>query len=142
MMVIDLNDKFLPCITNTESLLKNCNWLIKVAKSVDIPVFAPFIQSISTSEELLDQGLTQAVVIGIESDANLIQTILNLQAIGLSVFVVEDCLGTISPDNKRLTLQRLKQANITVIGREMLVFEWLRKSNTHVFRYISRTFIT
>lgn len=171
LLVVDLQEKLMPSIHDGENLVNNCRWLIQVASSLDIPILAseqypkglgPTIEPIKTllkddafmekqyfsclsddgcRNTLLDKHYPQVVIIGTEAHVCVMQTALEMQAAGIQVFLVEDCIASRDPNNKHLAIERMRQAGIILVSREMVAFEWLRKANTHVFRHINRTYI-
>lgn len=171
LLVVDLQGKLMPYIYDNDKILENCIWLTKVANTLDVPVIAseqypkglgPTVEPIrrhirdeqmmekeyfsclsddGCRSTLLDKHYPQIVIIGTESHVCVMQTALELKASGLEVFLVEDCVGSRDPHNKHLAIERMRQAGIIIVSREMVAFEWLRRANTHVFRYVSKTFI-
>jgi nicotinamidase-related amidase len=171
LLVVDLQAKLMPFIHDHQKLLENCINIIQVAKALDVPVIASeqYPKGLgSTVEEirhhlsddlimekeyfscvsdegcrstLQDKSYSQVVVIGTESHVCVMQTALELKASGLEVFLVEDCVGSRDPHNKHLAIERMRQAGIIIVSREMVAFEWLRRANTDVFRHVSKTYI-
>lgn len=171
LLVIDLQTKLMPFIHDHQTLMENCLNIIHVAKSIGVPVIAseqypkglgPTVDSIRTlipdnnmmekeffscvSDEgcrptLQDKHFSQIVIIGTEAHVCVMQTALELKASGLDVFLVEDCVGSRDPHNKQLAIERMRQAGIIIVSREMVAFEWLRRANTPLFRQVSKNFI-
>ena len=69
------------------------------------------------------------------------QTVLELLAGGRRVFVVGEAVGSRRESDKELALDRMRQAGAVIVSREMVVFEWLRKADSELFREISRNFL-
>lgn len=171
LLVVDLQEKLMPAIHDGENLLNNCRWMVQVANTMDVPVLAseqypkglgPTVEPIRSllrdeafmekhyfsclsddgcRNTLLDKHYPQTVIIGTEAHVCVMQTALEMKESGQQVFVVEDCIGSRDPNNKHLAIERMRQAGITLVSREMVAFEWLRRAKTHVFRYVNRTFI-
>ncbi|TVQ68648.1 MAG: hydrolase [Oceanospirillales bacterium] len=171
LLVVDLQTKLMPFIHDHQTLLDNCLNIINVATSIGVPVIAseqypkglgPTVDSIRSlipddgmmekeyfscvSDDgcratLQDKNFSQVVVIGTESHVCVMQTALELKAAGLEVFLVENCVGSRDPHNKHLAIERMRQAGIIIVSREMVAFEWLRKANTPIFRQISKSYI-
>ena len=78
---------------------------------------------------------------GTEAHVCVLQSALGLAAAGGQVFVVADAVGSRDPADRMLALDRMRQAGVTVVSREMVAFEWLRAAGTDRFRAISREFL-
>lgn len=86
-------------------------------------------------------GRRQLVLCGIESHVCVLQTALDLRALGRDVFVVADAVGSRHPSDRQLALERMRQQRIEIVSREMVAFEWLRRADTAEFRQISKEFL-
>jgi nicotinamidase-related amidase len=76
----------------------------------------------------------QAVLCGIEAHVCVLQSALGLAADGWSVAVVEDAVSSRRPADRDAALRRLAAAGIVVATIEMVIFEWLGRAGTDVFR--------
>ena len=76
-----------------------------------------------------------------ESHVCVLQTVMELLASGRQVFVVEEAVGSRRDSDKALALARMRQAGASIVSREMVAFEWLRKADSDLFREISRNFL-
>jgi nicotinamidase-related amidase len=170
LVVIDVQQKLLPAIHDGEGVARACEWLVRVAQRLDVPVAAteqypqglgPTVDSLRgllpsqaiagklafscTEEGCLDRlpgaGRPQTVLCGIEAHVCVLQTALGLAAGGGQVFVVADAVGSRDPAERMLALERMRQAGVAVVSREMVAFEWLRCAGTDRFRAISREFL-
>ena len=70
-----------------------------------------------------------------------LQTVLEMQAAGKQVFVVEEAVGSRRESDKALALTRMRDAGATIVSREMVAFEWLRRADSELFREISKNFL-
>jgi nicotinamidase-related amidase len=86
---------------------------------------------------LKETGRRQAVIAGMEAHVCVLQTAVELHALGFEVFVVEDATSSRSPANHQNAMQRLRQAGVIVANTESVVFEWLRVSTHEHFKAIS-----
>ena len=66
---------------------------------------------------------------------------MELLASACQVFVVEEAVGSRRDLDKALALARMRQAGASIVSREMVAFEWLRKADSDLFREISRNFL-
>ena len=86
----------------------------------------------------IDQNRKQVVVVGMEAHVCVLQTVMELLGEGYQVFVVSDATSSRSAINARLALDRMAQAGAHVVSTEMVVFEWLRRAGTDVFKALSK----
>ena len=170
LLVVDLQEKMLPAIADCETLLANATWLIRAARRIGVPIAAveqypqglgPLVPKV---RELIGAGAiaaknhfscvaagclsrlpgcerAQIVVIGAEAHVCVLQSVLDLRALGKEVFVVADAVGSRKPADKELALARMRDHGIHIVSREMVAFEWLRQAGTDTFREISREFL-
>lgn len=92
-------------------------------------------------EALPDFSRRQIVLTGTETHVCVLQTALDLLALGKEVFVVAEAVGSRRLTDKELGLARLRQEGCRIVSREMVAFEWLGKAGTDLFRQISREFL-
>jgi nicotinamidase-related amidase len=83
----------------------------------------------------------QWIIVGTEAHVCVLQTALGLHQAGQQVFVVADAVASRQPANCDLALQRLRQAGVTVVSREMVAYEWLYQAGGDDFRAINRAFL-
>ena len=170
LLVIDLQEKMMPAIADGETVLGHCRWLIEAAQKVGVPVAATeqypkglghlvaevrellSPESIATKTRfsavaaqclanLPGSDRAQIVVIGVEAHVCVLHTALDLYQEGKEVFVVADCVGSRTPDNRDLALSRMRQEGVRVVSREMVVFEWLGEAGTPLFRSVNKEFL-
>lgn len=67
----------------------------------------------------------EIVIAGCEAHVCLLQTALGLLARGFRVWVVESACGSRRASDKRVAMERLRQAGATLVTAEMVLFEWL-----------------
>jgi nicotinamidase-related amidase len=70
-------------------------------------------------------GRRQVVMAGVEAHVCVLQSALDLTALGFRVFVVEDAVCSREPAHKRNALERLRQSGVIISNAESVVFEWL-----------------
>jgi len=86
-------------------------------------------------------GREQIVVIGAEAHVCVLQTVLDLRAVGKEIYLVADAVSSRSPRDVELALERMRAEGVRVVSREMVAFEWLHQAGTDRFREISREFL-
>lgn len=80
----------------------------------------------------------QIVVSGMEAHVCVLQTALGLAAAGFEPFVVVDAVGSRAErrTERRLALERMRDAGCPLLGTETLLFEWSRDADDACFREI------
>lgn len=171
VLVIDVQEKLIPKILNHEQIVANCKWLLEIAKKLHVPALGSeqypkglghtvaelrgFIPSDAWLEKLhfscasdpdclkrIEQlNRQQIVIVGIEAHVCVMQTAIELKNKGKQVYVVADAVSSRNELDKQLALQRMHDAGIQIISKEMAVFEWLHQSGTPEFKQISQEFL-
>lgn len=171
LLVVDMQKKLLPAIAETETILSNTIWLVRAATRCSVPILVseqypkglgPTVLELSTllennavmekthfsctaeplcSERIMKGRREQIIVTGIEAHVCVLQTVFGLLENEKEVYVVADSIGSRHTYDKELALARMRAAGIQVVSREMVVFEWLKRSNTPLFREVSREFL-
>ena len=168
LSVIDFQERLFPAIDGNEKLLKNVPRLIEGMKALDVPVIvteqyvkglgptvpeiAAAIEGIERIEkssfsccdeprfmmELASTGNDWVIVCGIESHVCVLQTVIDLQENGYHPVVVEDCISSRNPNDKRVALERMHREGIALTTYESILFEVLRYSGGETFKAISK----
>jgi nicotinamidase-related amidase len=170
LLAIDLQEKMLPAVADHDRVLRNCEWLIRAAQKIGIPVAAieqypkglgPVVPAI---RKLLPPGAiaaktrfssvgakclpdlpgsdrSQVVIIGVEAHVCVLQTAVDLYHEGKEVYIVADCVGSRHDADRDLALARMRQDGVRIVSREMVVFEWLGEADTPLFRAVSKEFL-
>jgi len=150
-----------------ESILKNCGVLLQAARLLEIPAIVteqypqglgptrgelmPFMEHVPRVEKTcfsccdeaafrtrLSGDRRQIILAGMETHICVLQTALQLLALGKQVFVAEDAVLSRNPAHKANALARLRQAGVIVSNTESVVFEWLKVAGGDAFKQISR----
>ena len=170
LLIVDLQDRLLPAIHDSERVLEHCLWLIHLAQRLQVPVVASeqypqglgptvlAIREVLPPEAFVEKthfscvaaGCLQSVpayareqwvVAGTEAHVCVLQTVIDLRAAGKRVFAVADAIGSRDPANRELAIERMRQHGVEIVSREMVAFEWLARAGTDLFREINREFI-
>jgi nicotinamidase-related amidase len=167
-VAVDIQERLLPHIHEGDIMLGNCLKLIEGLKILSIPVivtqqytrglgstvpavvqmFPSFshIEKISFSclgepafnKEIARLGKSNIILFGIESHVCVLQTCLDLLEEGKYAVVVEDCISSRKPDDKRVAVERMRQEGARITTMESLLFELARVAGNETFRNISR----
>lgn len=171
LLVVDIQDKLIPAIDQSSTLVENSKWLVEIANKLDVPVLVseqypkgightvqelqPLIKAENTMEKMhfscmADAGCNerinelrpdQIILVGTEAHVCVMQTAIQLKQQAREVYVVEDCVGSRNPTDKTAAIARMRQLGIHIVTREMVAFEWLQKAGTDQFRTISKNFL-
>ena len=161
IVVIDIQEKLIPHIWESERVVFNTVTLIQFAKVLGIPVLwteqerlGPTTKAIADdlldkrpivkttfgafgspefSSELKALGRSQLALVGIEAHICVLQTAL-LAPSTYDVFVVRDAVSSRSRLNVDAALKRLSETGIATSSTEMFIYEALRRSGTDEFR--------
>jgi len=170
LLVIDMQEKVLPAISDHEHLTANVTWLVRAAQRLGVPVAAtehcakslgPAAAAIRSLLPAAAIGAKshfsavaakclpalpgadrpQVVMAGIEAHVCLLQTALELMEEGKEVYVVAVCVGSRRDADRDLALARVRQEGVRIVSREMVVYEWLGEAGTPLFKEVSREFL-
>ncbi|MFD1007027.1 MULTISPECIES: hydrolase [Oceanisphaera] len=169
LMVIDVQEKLLPAMPDSEQLQARIQWLISACHAFDTPILfteqyprglghtLPALTQLVEQPEIVEkmhfsvvaanclpkhwQHYSQVIVCGMETHVCVLQTVLELVKAGKEVFVVADAVGSRTEQNRQLGLDRMRDAGAHIVSREMVVFELLQQAGTEQFKTISKQFL-
>jgi len=81
-------------------------------------------------------GRDQLVICGTEAHVCVLQSALGFAQLGFEVFVVGDAVASRDPASVRYARDRLLQAKCGWVNSEMVVFEWMERAGTDLFRSV------
>ena len=93
------------------------------------------------ASRFMGDGRRTLVVAGMESHVCVMQTALEAKVAGLDVLLVTDAVGSRRPGDRDTALQRMRDAGIVLVTREMIIFEWAQRGGTDTFRELHRRFL-
>ncbi|PWC32504.1 hydrolase [Azospirillum sp. TSO35-2] len=110
-----------------------------------LPAATPVIEKItfaSTGEPAFTAALEelsrpQVVLCGTEAHVCVLQTALGLRQLGYAVHLVADAVSSRTPANHAAAIDRLRAAGVTIVTTEMVLFEWMERAGTPVFKVVS-----
>ncbi len=167
LLIIDVQEKLAPVMSDPRRVLRNCGLLLRAAGRLAVPslVSEQYPRGIGPTvvdlrqwigaeavaekihfscadepallERLRSWNRPQLVLAGIEAHICVLQTALGLAGQGFQVFVAADACASRLPANEALAMDRLRQAGVTVVGTEMVLFEWLNRAGTPEFKELS-----
>lgn len=164
LLLVDFQARLMPAIDGGERALGTALRLAQAARLLDVPVLGtehnpgalgPNIDLLrqhcaSTLAKMhfdaCEDGLhaslqaiaqrPDVVVAGCESHVCMLQTALGLLRAGRRVWVVADACGSRRASDHALAMQRLRDAGATVVGAEMVMFEWVHDCRHPAFREV------
>jgi nicotinamidase-related amidase len=171
LVLVDVQEKLIPLILNKEAVIARCEWLLKLANRLNVPILAseqypkglgttieafhPYLVQASRIEKvafscmqepsyvtlLQKHNKNQLILLGIEAHVCVLQTALELNEAGYEVFVVVDAVSSRNERDLKYGLKRMKHAGVGLVTAEMVFFEWLRQSATPEFKALSKEFL-
>ena len=167
-LVIDLQEKIVPAMSNPETLLARSNFLIRGLRVFEIPivstrqypkglgdsvaeikvalgdakVFDKIVFSCLDAPEIRNyfaqDSRPNVLLAGIETHICVLQTALDLVELGKRVYLVRDCVSSRSPLDTEVALQRLWNSGVVPTTAEAALFEIARVSGTPQFKSLSK----
>lgn len=171
VLLIDVQERLAPLVLNNDKVIARCEWLLKLAKKLDVPIlaseqypkglgptlkqFLPYlnkedcVQKIHFScmqepqyiNKLRDYKKNQFVLSGIEAHVCVLQTAMEMKGAGFDVYVVVDAVSSRNEQDLKYGLKRMKQEGIQLVTSEMVFFEWIRHAGTPEFKALSKEFL-
>ncbi|SFJ05970.1 hydrolase [Planctomicrobium piriforme] len=167
LVIVDVQEKLLPVIPESEAVVANCIKLVKGSALLQVPCsiteqyprgLGPTTAAVAEltterSEKLrfsaaeamswareagTDDGRQQIVLAGIETHVCVLQTAFDLLAAGFDVFVVADAVHSRRPLDHEVALKRMADSGARIITTEMALFEWCEVAGNDQFKQISR----
>lgn len=167
LLVVDVQEKLLPKIRGAAALTRDIGFLIDACQILDVPVVAteqypkglgPTVAALASRiaeprpeklafsccaiVSLLDgfrrSGRHKILLVGIESHVCVLQTALDLLALGFHVFVAADAIGSRYEIDHEMAVARMRDAGATIVTCEMAAFELTGVAGTPQFKEISR----
>jgi nicotinamidase-related amidase len=165
-LLIDLQEKFLPTISEVDRVVRRSAILARTAGLLGLPVvvteqyprgLGPTVAELrealpphrpiektafsayavpAVREALATAGRRSILVAGIETHVCVLQTTLELLADGYRVWLVADALGSRSPDDRELALRQLVHAGATVTSTDSVLFQLMKDAKHPKFREV------
>ncbi len=166
-LVIDIQERLYPVMYRREALLRNNKILLTGMQVLQVPVIVSqqysrgLGETIGEIRDLFDEfqpvekrafsccdvpgitdkltalGVSQVFLCGIESHVCVLQTALDLKALGYVPVVVMDCVSSRHKNNLKIALERFRYEGIPVTSAESVLFELTRTSEAPEFKAIS-----
>ena len=171
-IIIDVQEKLYPVMYRKLELRKNLVLLVEGLKLMDIPiqvtqqytkglgetipVVAKSIGNFKHFEKLSfsccgdaefsryveKSGKKYFIIAGVETHVCVLQTVLDLLAIGFTPILVADCVTSRSKFDKEIAIKRMIHAGAIVTTVESLLFELCGVAGTPVFKSLSKLIVS
>lgn len=167
-MVVDYQERLMPVIHNNTEILQRVQILVNGLNLLEVPGIVteqyprglgrtvtdisqftshlPVLEKVSFScyddqgikKAIDDMGKKNVIIFGVEMHICVLQTIIDLREAGYNVIVVEDCVSSRKPNDKKWGLKRAIQEGAFVTTTEAILFELTRKAGSDTFKSISK----
>jgi len=167
-IIVDVQERLFPVIHHNEKLSKNLEILVQGLKAIQIPIIvteqykkglgetiepikallpeATYTDKIAFSccdeptfiAEIDKTNCKFVILAGVEAHICLLQTAIDLKEKGYQPVVIEDCVASRDPENKRIAITRLVQEGVLISSSESILFELCRYAGTETFKTISK----
>jgi len=167
-LLIDIQERLFPHMDQHEELLRKCTILVNGLKVLGVPMVLteqypkglgstieeisglmqenPLIEKIAFSccdepavmENAAIQNHRTIIICGIEAHVCVLQTVIDLHEAGYTAVVVEDCISSRNPEDKRVAVERMRTEGAVITSCESILFELARVAGTEEFKAISR----
>lgn len=154
-IVVDIQERLLPALHDADSMVERSRVVIQGLQALDVPLVAteqypkglgktvPAVQLllgdgaavfektrfsavIAEVEAVLnEQKIENVILLGAEAHVCMLQTVLDLRAKGLAVYVPFDCTTSRNPANKDNALQQMRDVGAVVSNSESVLFQLL-----------------
>jgi len=159
LVIVDVQTKLCSVIPETamQAVVKNCSILAQAANMLEIPVIATeqypqglgetiaaIVKTVFSAcaepkfKAQLQRDKSQIILAGMESHICVLQTALDLVAMGKQVFVVEDAIISRTQENKANAIARMRDAGCVITNTESVLFECLGSAQHEAFKIISK----
>jgi isochorismatase family protein len=166
-LVVDVQERLLPVLHGAGEMVGRCRVLLQGMRALGVPLLAteqypkglgktvPAVQLLldgapvfektrfsaclpQVGEILKQKRIANVVLAGAETHICMLQTVLDLRAAGLEVYVPFDCTASRHPDNKENGLQQMRDAGAVVSNTESLLFMLLGDAGHPAFKAVSK----
>ncbi|WP_165088961.1 isochorismatase family protein [Neisseria yangbaofengii] len=167
-IVVDIQERLLPALHNADAMVERSRVVIQGLQALEVPLVAteqypkglgktvPAVQLllgdraavfektrfsavIAEVEAVLNEkNVENVILLGAEAHVCMLQTVLDLRAKGLAVYVPFDCTTSRNPANKDNALQQMRDAGAVVGSSESVLFQLLGDAKHPAFKTVSK----
>ena len=167
-IVVDIQERLLPALHDADAMVERSRVVIQGLQALDVPLVVteqypkglgktvPAVQLllgdgaavfektrfsavIAEVEAVLNEKkIENVILLGAEAHVCMLQTVLDLRAKGLAVYVPFDCTTSRNPANKDNALQQMRDAGAVVSNSESVLFQLLGDAKHPAFKTVSK----
>lgn len=165
-LLVDMQEKLFPYIDGNANIAKKATTLIEGMKALSVPMLAarqypkglgetieglrPYFSTYHDKmtfsccgnetlvTELQRTDRKNVIIAGIEAHICVLQTVIDLKALGFLPIVVVDAVGSRTKRDYKTALQRMKYEGAILTTVESILFELCYQAGTDAFKIISR----
>lgn len=166
-IVVDIQERLNPALHQAEEMVENSRTLLQGLQALDVPVAAteqypkglghtvaaiggllggaPVFEKTRFSalipevqQFLQSRNIENVILIGAEAHVCMLQTVLDLRAAGLGVYVPFECTASRAPANKANALEQMRAAGAVVSNVESVLFQLLGDAKHPAFKTVSK----
>ncbi|MBF0591993.1 MAG: hydrolase [Nitrospirae bacterium] len=171
LLIIDIQERLVTAVGEADAVIANALHLIELSRLDDIPVLitqqypqglGPTVQALRDAlpeveyinktsfncckrpeflEALKTIDRKTVIICGIETHICVLQTCVELLALGYFVHVVRDCVASRSKDNKETAIEYMRDAGAVITTTETVLFQALKRADTDNFKTIVKRII-
>lgn len=164
LLIVDAQERLAPAVAESPSVIARIGLLLRAARLFDVPVLAtehysagiggtvePLAALLRDGERFekihfsapaepgfLDTiaatGRRRIVACGMETHVCVLQTVLGLRQAGFDCCLAADAAGSRRETDRALGIERMRGHGVEIVTSEMVVFEWLHRAGTPVFK--------
>ena len=169
-LVIDIQERLLPVLHENERFIADTVKLITGLRALDVPLLLTeqypkglghTVEAVKTAADnapvfektrfsawtedvaaaVRDSGATNIIAVGCETHICMLQTVLDLRAQGLNVYLPQECLTSRTAANKKNGLRQATAAGAIVSNVESVLFQLLQDAKHPAFKTISKLIV-
>lgn len=167
-VIVDVQERLVLHMNKKKELINNFEILVKGLKALDIPmvVSEQYTKGLGFTVEDIQKALGEyeaiektsfsccdngpikerinelnkkwIIIAGVESHICVLQTVIDLIAMGYILVVVEDCVSSRKENDKNIAIERMRSEGAIITTYESILFELCRYSGTDEFKAISK----
>ncbi len=164
LLIVDMQERLVPAVEQPDRVVANAARLMTGAARLEVPVLltehypkgigpvVPALRDLAPAGAVLEKihfdaasesacaerlaalDRPQAVVAGTEAHVCVLQSALGLKQAGYEPYLVVDAVSSRNATDKAAAVARLRDAGISAVTTEMVLFEWLARGDTAEFR--------
>ena len=166
LLVIDMQEKLVPVIANSDSLIERTKLIISGANTLSVPVMfteqypqglGDTIKSLNADTEnvfekkmfscrecvglldrLIQANIQNIVIAGIEAHICVLQSALDCIAHGFNVHVIVDAIGSRRELDLTTAIKRMEMSGVVLTTAESVLFQWCETADHEQFKTISK----